>query len=173
MPGSEGFRRIVVAACASAILLFTHVALWQRRRMSVGAAVRPDPLSDDELRLAAALRQLVEGQGAYREPELKVADLARRLQVPEQRVSRAVGQGLGERNFNQWVNRCRVQEACRLLLAHPSRSVLEISGDCGFASLGPFNRAFKAATGTTPSAWRTAQRTAQSSAIHVPDPASA
>jgi AraC-like DNA-binding protein len=38
--------------------------------------------------------------------------------------------------------------------------VLEISAESGFASLGPFNRAFKAATGCTPTAYRSARRDA-------------
>ncbi|HBL92121.1 MAG TPA: AraC family transcriptional regulator, partial [Hyphomonas sp.] len=32
--------------------------------------------------------------------------------------------------------------------------ILSIAMDCGFGSLGPFNRSFKAMTGLTPSAYR-------------------
>ena len=92
---------------------------------------------------------------------LKVADLARRLGVPEHRLSRLITQGLGERNFNQLVNRHRIAHACRRL-ADPrdAASILDISLDSGFASLGPFNRAFKAAMGVTPSGYRAACREA-------------
>jgi AraC-like DNA-binding protein len=66
----------------------------------------------------------------------------------------AVGRN-GERNFDQLVNRHRIRDACRLLEDPVStRPVLEISGSVGCASLGPFDRAFKAATGLTPSASR-------------------
>ena len=34
--------------------------------------------------------------------------------------------------------------------------------DCGFGSIGPFNRAFKAHTGMTPSAYRRQTRIAES-----------
>ena len=171
-------HRGVVLGCVTAILLFTHAALlWRRRQpwprspLPATAAIpatgvpaagipresRGAP-SDEDLALAAAIRTALEQRALYREPELKVADLAEAIGSVEHKVSRAITQGLGERNFNQLVNGYRIAHACRLLLAHPSRSVLEISGDSGFASLGPFNRAFKAATGTTPSAWRAAQR---------------
>ena len=43
--------------------------------------------------------------------------------------------------------------------ADDDATILDISGDAGFASLGPFNRAFKAATGCTPTAYRAAHRT--------------
>ena len=101
----------------------------------------------------------VEVLHAYREPELKVLDLAHRLGIAEHRLSRLITQVKGERNFNQMINRYRIEDACRRL-ADPAAtpSVLEISGAVGFASLGPFNRAFKAAMGCTPTAYRAACR---------------
>jgi AraC-like DNA-binding protein len=43
------------------------------------------------------------------------------------------------------------------MLADPANArtpVSAIAFDLGYASLGPFNRAFKDATGLTPTAWR-------------------
>jgi AraC-like DNA-binding protein len=167
-------HRFVVLSCASAIVVFTHIALRLRRRQpwpvvaeaatDMEAGTHADAgrelrlPSDEDLALAAAIRDALERRALYSEPELKVADLAAAVGSVEHKVSRAITHGLGERNFNQLVNRYRIEHACRLLLAHPSRSVLEISGECGFASLGPFNRAFKAAMGCVPSAWRASQR---------------
>lgn len=157
-PGAASLRGIVVALSAMAMIGFTHVALWHRRRWPLAAA-RPRPVApapgSDEARVVAALRHQLEVLQVFREPELKVADLARRLGLPEHRLSRLLGQALGEKNFNQLVNRYRVAHACRLL-ADPDgdATILDISTDCGFASLGPFNRAFKAAMGLTPSAYR-------------------
>jgi AraC-like DNA-binding protein len=55
-----------------------------------------------------------------------------------------------------FLNAHRIAEAKRELAepARAERSVSEIAFSLGYASLGPFNRAFKEATGTTPSAWR-------------------
>lgn len=63
--------------------------------------------------------------------------------------------------------RYRIEHACRLLHEQPRRSVLDISLDAGFGSLGPFNRAFKAATGGTPSAWRA--QSLRSTGSELPD----
>ena len=83
-----------------------------------------------------------------------------RLGTAEHRLSRLITQGLGEKNFNQMINRHRIAYACaRLADADDDATILDISGDAGFASLGPFNRAFKAATGCTPTAYRAAHRT--------------
>ncbi len=155
----EPVYRAVVPLCALSVLMFTHVALLLRRRplpapMVVAGSARPE-----DLRLAEAILDQLESHAVYRQPELKVADLARLLDSAEHKVSRAITQVLGERNFNQLVNRYRIAHACRLLQAEEvDRSVLEISAESGFASLGPFNRAFKTAMGCTPSAYRTACR---------------
>lgn len=153
-------QRIAVGAGAFAMLLVTQWLLAHHRRVQPvrpeSAAAAPAPSAED-LKLADALRRQVAVMQVYREPELKVATLAARLGTAEHRLSRVITQVLGEKNFNQWINRHRIEHACRLLCESRARSILEISGDSGFASLGPFNRAFKAATGCTPSAWRARQ----------------
>lgn len=159
-PAAAAWRSLAVALGAITMVALTHVLLWHRRRCPLPAAkparavpATPAPGSEDA-HLAEALRRALEVHQVYREPELKVADLARRLGTTEHRLSRLVTQGLGEKNFNQLVNRHRIAHACRLLDQDEATTILDISGDCGFASLGPFNRAFKAATGLTPSAYR-------------------
>lgn len=155
---------LAVSACSMAMIVFTHAALRHRRRVPMPlqagpvVASRPARAFDaEEARLAEALRYQVEVLEVYREPELKVADIASRLGTAEHRLSRLITQGLGEKNFNQLINRHRIAHACRLLAeAGSTASILEISGRCGFASLGPFNRAFKAAMGCTPTAYRAA-----------------
>lgn len=163
-PMARDLALVTISVCSIAMLVFTHVALRHRRRVPLplpaipaAAGRQPRAMDAGEARLADALRHQLETLQVYREPELKVADLACRLGTAEHRLSRLITQGLGERNFNQMINRHRIAHACRLL-AEPasSSSILEISGDCGFASLGPFNRAFKAAMGCTPSAYRAA-----------------
>lgn len=106
--------------------------------------------------LAAALAQAMDVQQAWRDEDLSVAGLASRLGVPEYRLRRHINQHLGHRNFNAYVNGLRLQEAQRLLADPAQRDtpVLHIALEAGFGSIGPFNRAFKAATGLTPTEFR-------------------
>lgn len=116
-------------------------------------AASPDPAED---RLAAALQQLMAGERVYRDEDLSVASLAARLSVAEYRLRRVINQRLGHRNFNAFVNGWRLADACAAL-ADPARRaqpVLSIALDAGFGSIGPFNRAFKASTGRTPTEFR-------------------
>ncbi len=109
-----------------------------------------------EARLAATLQRLMADEHAYRSEDLTVASLAQRLAVPEYRLRRLINQRLGHRNFSAYVNGWRLAEVCAAL-ADPARRavpVLTVALDAGFQSIGPFNRAFKTATGLTPTEFR-------------------
>ena len=117
------------------------------------AAPAPDPA---ENRLADELQRLMLEKRAYRNEDLTIAGLAALLKTPEYRVRRLINQRLGHRNFNAYVNGFRLCEAQRAL-ADPSQQhlpVLTIALEAGFQSIGPFNRAFKAGTGLTPTEYR-------------------
>ncbi len=116
--------------------------------------LEPPDLADTQL--ADALQRLMHDQRAYRAENLTVAGLAARLAVPEYRLRRHINQRLGHRNFNAYVNGYRLAEA-QAALADPARRdlpVLTVALTAGFQSIGPFNRAFKAATGRTPTEFR-------------------
>ena len=123
--------------------------------------------SDEEHEIAKRMLQQLRDQRWYLQADLKVAGLAALLGVPEYKVSRAITLVLGIANFNQFINRYRVEHAQRLLAdtANSHWPILVIGLESGFASLGPFNRAFKAMVGSTPSDFRStcaAQRLAAS-----------
>ena len=126
-----------------------------RRVQTEDSAEPPAPDPADQA-LAEALQRLMNEERAYRAEDLSIAGLAARLGTPEYRLRRLINQRLGHRNFNAFVNGFRLEEA-RTALADPARRslpVLSIALEAGFQSIGPFNRAFKAATGLTPTEYR-------------------
>jgi len=95
-------------------------------------------------------------QGGYRQEGLTVGNLGLALGVPEHRLRVLINQGLGYRNFSAFLNSYRLREA-EQVLADPERArdhVLKVALDLGYGSVGPFNRAFKAETGMTPTEFR-------------------
>ncbi len=92
----------------------------------------------------------------WREEGLTIGALASKLAVPEHRLRRAINQGLGHRNFSSFINRTRINAACSALTDpnQMNKTVLEIAYDVGFASMGPFNRAFRAEVGQSPTEFR-------------------
>lgn len=118
-------------------------------------ATLPPPDAAEE-RMAQGLHQLMTVEHAYRAEDMSLASLAARLKAPEYKLRRLINQRMGYRNFNAFINSLRL-DAVQAALKDPARRdlpVLTLALDAGFQSIGPFNRAFKAATGLTPTEFR-------------------
>ncbi len=150
------WRAAIKPACAVLALAGMGLAIWWRRRRPWPA--RKSGQTQDSSGLAEAIQSLMTRDALYARANLKVADVARRLGQPDYKITRCVTGPLGFRNFNQMANHLRIEEAKRRLADPVSDAlpILTIAYDCGFGSIGPFNRAFKATTGLTPSAFRRA-----------------
>jgi AraC-like DNA-binding protein len=98
--------------------------------------------------------------GFYKTDALTIGQLAEHLEIKEYRLRQVINQQLGYRNFSDYLNSYRIREACRILEdpKESEKTVLEIAYGLGYASLSPFNRAFKSVTGMTPTAWRKKNR---------------
>lgn len=95
---------------------------------------------------------------AYARTGLTIRQLAEELRLPEHHLRTLINARLGYKNFSTFLNSYRIEEAGRRL-ADPKEArvpVLTIALDAGFASLAPFNRAFKLAHRMTPSEHRRA-----------------
>ncbi|MGJ4880537.1 helix-turn-helix domain-containing protein [Bradyrhizobium sp. HKCCYLRH3097] len=107
-------------------------------------------------RLVDSLMRLMADERVYRRENVTIGMLATKLSIPEYRLRRLINGELGYRNFNTFLNAHRIEEA-KAALADPAQAevpVITIAMDAGFQSLGPFNRAFKAVTGVTPTEYR-------------------
>jgi AraC-like DNA-binding protein len=106
--------------------------------------------------LLRRLQHLMTVERAYRREGVTIGFLSAELGVPEYRLRQLINEGLGHRNFNAFLNRYRIEEAKAALADAGQKEVpvLTIAMDAGFQSLGPFNRAFKAATDLTPTEFR-------------------
>jgi AraC-like DNA-binding protein len=108
----------------------------------------------------AKLDSLMNEDEVWRREGLTVGALAAEVGMPEHRLRILINRRLGHRNFAAYVNARRIETARRQLAdpAFAKTPISRIAYDLGFASLGPFNRAFKGATGVTPTEWRRGHR---------------
>ncbi len=161
---------IAQAATLATLAAAGALVFLQARPDLFGPAAAPattDPAAVRERWLLDRLAAAMEDDAVWRCERLTIGQLAAAVGAPEHRVRRAINGGLGHRNFAEFLNARRIR-AARDELADPAaaeRSISEIAFALGYASLGPFNRAFKDATGATPSAWR-----AQALAAGSPNP---
>ena len=116
----------------------------------------PPPVSAKDAVLLSRLTALMEEEQAFTEQGLTIGALAGRAGVPEHQLRALINRGLGHRNFAAFLNSYRIALAKRKL-SDPDLAripVLTIAMDSGFASLAPFNRAFRAMEGVTPTEFR-------------------
>lgn len=123
--------------------------------------IAPDPCPDlpepdaetveAQAALIARLGELLTRDRLYLDPDLTLNRLARRLHVPAKRLSEAINRQTGG-NVARLINGMRIQAACEVLAT--GQSVTEAMLVSGFNTKSNFNRAFRIATGTSPSDWR-------------------
>jgi len=130
--------------------LITETAKAPARSLSV---VRSDAA---EATLGQRVLEEMASRKLWKRDGLGIADLAGELRTQEHKLRRAINHHLGFRNFNDFLHDYRLREAAARLRdpAEAHLPVLTIALDCGYGSIGPFNRAFKARFGVTPSQFR-------------------
>ncbi len=99
----------------------------------------------------------------YEDHELRIANFAAMVNISEVQLRKKINHGLGFRNFNQFVNTFRIEDAKSRLIENPDLPILTIAMDVGFKSISSFNTGFRAQTGLSPTDYR--QQTTKSQQV--------
>jgi PAS domain S-box-containing protein len=104
--------------------------------------------------LKQRLREIMSQEALYKTSGLTLSDLAEKLETNKTYLSQAINSEYG--NFNEYLNRFRVIEACRLIQdgLDPRYSIDHLYSKVGFSSRTTFYIAFKRFTGVSPSRFR-------------------
>lgn len=133
------------------------VVTWLAPSPPLPAPLAPaSPPLSPEARQARELLDAMHQRQLHRRTGLTIVQLAEELKLPEYRLRQCINQQLGFRNFNAFLNRFRLDEVAARL-ADPAQAevaITTIALEAGYASLGPFNRAFRDTFGVTPSEYR-------------------
>ena len=127
--------------------------------------IPPNGPTQADLATAALVEGLMREEEIYRDMDLNLERIARRLRRPAREVSGAINRTQGM-SVSQYVNTYRVKRACRLL-RDTADPITRVMLEAGFGTKSNFHREFQRVTGMTPSAYR---RAAGESAGE-PDPA--
>ncbi|PCK31738.1 helix-turn-helix domain-containing protein [Pseudoalteromonas piscicida] len=147
---------VLILLTAQALLYWRYVYRFEEEAETITCEPIEKMPTEQELVLRQRVERLLITEQAYLKEGLKVADVAQQLNESEYKISRVIRQQLQARNFNQLINRLRVEHA-KTLLQDSSKQhwpVLVVGLESGFASVGPFTRAFKIETGVTPNQFR-------------------
>lgn len=101
------------------------------------------------------INEMVVHNKLYLQSDLSLSKLSKKVGKSTQLISSVINEH-ARRNFNDYINYYRIQEAKTLLSNHESEkyTISSIAFDMGFSSLSSFNSAFKKFEDTTPSAYR-------------------
>lgn len=112
----------------------------------------PAKLSDAEL--FDYLRNLIEHEQLFLNPNFERQILIDRTGLSKERIGAAFAQASGYERLTSVVRELRLNHAVRLLNEQPEMTIEQVSQASGFANTVSFNRSFKAKFGMTPSEFR-------------------
>ncbi|WP_225027258.1 helix-turn-helix domain-containing protein [Xinfangfangia pollutisoli] len=111
----------------------------------------PDPATADQDRdILARLDALLRKDRLFLDPGLTLQRLARRMRLPEKRLSAAVNRQSGS-NLSRHINTWRIDHACDLIAA--GQPITEAMLASGFNTKSNFNREFRRVKGLSPAEW--------------------
>ncbi len=141
------------------LLLIGHMGLSQQFSVQdieaeVFQEVESMPDKNSYSELLERIRKLVSDEKLFLYPNLKVGDLATRLNSNRNYIYHAINVEMGT-SFSDYINGLRVDYASRLLEERPELSINDVMTKSGFTSSSAFYRNFKKFKGITPTAKRT------------------
>ncbi|MHA4739771.1 helix-turn-helix domain-containing protein [Dyadobacter sp. MSC1_007] len=108
--------------------------------------------SDAELWLNK-LEKVMSEKEVYKNPDLKLHDLSKEIQISGHQLSALLNDHLGK-NFTTYLNEWRIAEACKMIATEQHLTLEAIGYEVGFNSKSTFFAAFKKVKGVTPSGYQ-------------------
>ena len=145
---------VLDAAAVLAVSTFLRVRVHNWLEMTDGAPAIV--LTRLEQHVLDNLTRRFATERLYAREALTITELASLLGTQEHLLRRVINQGLGFKNFNDFLHHHRLKEAAGRLRDPAAQRipVLTIALEAGYGSVGPFNRAFKERFGLTPTEFR-------------------
>ena len=109
-------------------------------------------LKETDYELLSNIRMLMEEQELFLNSELKVSDIAAKLNTNSTYVSDCIRSACSC-SFSQFVNGYRIERAKQLMQKYPDKKISTLCIESGFSNDTSFFRTFKASMGKTPREW--------------------
>ena len=157
MTGNESWTGWMITASSSLALLLLGLLSGSPAASGVEGDEDEPPAApsqaciEEDRAILTRLESYLAREPLHLDPNLNLTRLARRLHLPEKRLSSAVNRATGA-NVSRYVNAWRIRHACRLI--EEGSCVTDAMLQSGFNTKSNFNREFRRITGVAPSAWR-------------------
>ncbi|MEO1054563.1 MAG: helix-turn-helix transcriptional regulator [Bacteroidota bacterium] len=154
------FTSYIVGAMSSSFAFYILVLFWVlKQRNSKPFYEEPTKYDNKKIdqeeasEIQIRLRQYIQEKALFKNPNLKLADVAKELNVLPHYLSQILNDNLGK-SFSSYINEYRIEEAKNLLIKSELFTTEAVGYECGFNSKSTFFSAFKKVVGTTPANYR-------------------
>ena len=144
-----GVIAMMAAIALAYLIIYVHRRNLQAKAADTGGAA---PADEKTTELMERICLLMENERLYLRSDLKIQDLAVRLNTNSSYISECINNGRGQ-SFSQFVNTYRVHYAQKLLSRQPDKKIAHVATESGFSTEASLFRNFKAVTGMTPREW--------------------
>lgn len=153
--------------CAGGSLVFSFVLyanfliLFNKKYQSIetkeSSRYSNKKISDERAdSFVSKLERLMNSEELYKNPNLKLNDLATKMNISAHQLSQLLNDNL-EKSFSTYINEYRINEACEIIENDSYLKIEEIGYEVGFNSKSTFFSTFKKIKNTTPLLYRQSQ----------------
>ena len=122
---------------------FTQTERYAKKKIS----------NDQAMSQTDKLQKIILDQELYKNPDLKLNDLAKAVNISGHQLSQLLNDNL-DKSFAAYINEYRINRACELIANDRGIKLEEIGYEVGFNSKSTFYTAFKKHKGTTPTLYK-------------------
>ncbi|PWV56868.1 AraC family transcriptional regulator [Chitinophaga sp. S165] len=155
--------RLIPGWCLSGAVCFTLVLYVTIFFYSYGRGYDPTSTAirqerkkiaeEDAQTWVARLEKVIEDKALYKDPNLKLNDLAKTINISGHQLSQLLNDNLGK-SYSTYINEYRINEACKLIATNSHLTFEAIAYEVGYNSKSTFYTAFKKIKDTTPALYK-------------------
>lgn len=156
------FASYISGAIAFTLILYLMVTLlfYRKNTDEIFLLLPTKPVvkrlnETDAERWLTKLEKVMTEKAVYKNPDLKLHELSREIQLSGHQLSALLNEHLGK-NFTTYINEFRIAEACKMMTTDPRFTLEAIGYEVGFNSKSTFFAAFKKIKGVTPASFQQA-----------------
>jgi len=158
--GSVELNNFMYLVLSSGFIIGSIIILVSQTDLNIGQNIKYQSSNITQKRSQAIFdkaQKIVDLEKLYKDPQLKLTDLADKIKIPSYLLSHAINQQTGK-SFNDFINQMRVDEAADLISNDDYQHLtLEAIGyEVGFNSRSSFYSAFKKIKTRTPASFKKA-----------------
>lgn len=169
------YTSYIVGALSFSFVLYLLVLLWLFKRNKNTLFFEEKVKYENKKISKEKVTSIIEGLAVikdkelYQNPDLKLSDIAKKLNIPSHQLSQFLNDNLGK-SFSLFINEFRIEKAKQLLISGNTYTIETIGYDSGFNSKSTFFTTFKKITGRTPANYKkenSKKKTPKNSGLHI------